>query len=70
MNLICIMIVEWYDIFCFCTMNRTYDNILVAANALQNTQRKNNCDDEDSCGDELAEGSGIVVPENNHGGNH
>ena len=51
----------------FWTMNRTYENILVAANSLQNTQRKTNCDDEDSCGDELNEGSGIV-PENNHGG--
>ena len=48
-------------------MNRTYENILVAANSLQNTQRKTNCDDEDSCGDELDEGSGIV-PDNNHGG--
>ena len=48
-------------------MNRTYENILVAANSLQNIQRKTNCDDEDSCGDELDEGSGIV-PENNHGG--
>ena len=53
----------------FCTMNRTYENILVAANSLQNIQRKNNCDDEDGCGDELAEGSG-KVPENNYGGKH
>ena len=53
----------------FCSIYRTNDNVLVAANPLQNTQLKNNCDDEDSCGDELAEGSGIV-PETNHVGTH
>ena len=56
-----------YDILC--TVNRTNGNIIVAANALQTRKSKTNCDDEDGCGDELAEGSGIV-PENSNGGNH
>ena len=59
------MVKKWF----FCNINGTNGNILVFSKALRNTQRKSNCDDEDSCGDELAEGSGIV-PENNHGGKH